>query len=135
MDLVTVKLFDNSIDAHLVKSKLESEQISCFLFDENIITLNPILNLSVGGIKLMISKLDLEKANLILDEINESKLITDNGNFLQCPNCQSVSIDHGFKSMKSVKGILSLITSFFLMVFPIYLKIVNKCKDCGNEFK
>ena len=135
MELVTLKSFDNSIDAHLVKSKLESEEISCFLFDENIVNLNPLYNVLVGGIKLKIHKLDANKAALILSEIEESSLANEQGVVIQCPICESDQIHNGFKSMKGARGILSAIISFFLMVFPIYFKLVYKCKDCGNEFK
>lgn len=32
--MVTLKTFDNLVDAHLLKTKLESEGVTCFLFDE-----------------------------------------------------------------------------------------------------
>lgn len=54
MELITLKTFDNSIEAHLMKSKLKSENIVCFLFDENIVGLNPVYNIAVGGIKLKV---------------------------------------------------------------------------------
>jgi len=47
MKLVTLKTFDNSIEAHLLKVKLESEGIRCFIFDENIVSMNPILTLQL----------------------------------------------------------------------------------------
>ncbi|PTM03401.1 MAG: hypothetical protein DA405_10495 [Bacteroidetes bacterium] len=52
MELVTLKTFDNLVEAHLIKSKLESDDLPCFLFDENIMALNPLYNLTVDGIKL-----------------------------------------------------------------------------------
>ena len=52
MELITVKVFDSGIEAHILKARLESENIPCFIFDENIVTLNPLFNFAVGGIKL-----------------------------------------------------------------------------------
>ena len=135
MELVTVRTFDNSIQAHLLKSKLESEGITCYLFDENIVGLNPLYNITIGGIKLKINKFDMDKASLIIQEVDQSKLTNDQGESLKCPNCHSEEIYSGFKSMKGIKGILSVIISFLLIVFPIYLKTVKKCKECGYEFK
>lgn len=135
MELVTVRTFDNSIQAHLLKSKLESEGITCYLFDENIVGLNPLYNITIGGIKLKINKFDMDKASLIIQEVDQSKLTNDQGESLKCPNCHSEEIYSGFKSMKGIKGILSVIISFLLVVFPIYLKTVKKCKECGYEFK
>jgi predicted RNA-binding Zn-ribbon protein involved in translation (DUF1610 family) len=135
LELVTVRTFDNSIQAHLLKSKLESEGITCYLFDENIVGLNPLYNITVGGIKLKIHKADINKVALIIQEVDQSALTNDQGESLKCPNCHSVEIYSGFKSMKGIKGILSVITSFLLWVFPIYFKTVKKCKDCGYEFK
>lgn len=135
MELVTVRTFENSIQAHLLKSKLESEGITCYLFDENIVGLNPLYNITVGGIKLKINKFDMDKASMIIQEVDQSKLTNDQGESLKCTNCHSEEIYSGFKSMKGIKGILSVIISFLLIVFPIYFKTVKKCKACGYEFK
>ncbi|GHE67721.1 putative signal transducing protein [Roseivirga thermotolerans] len=135
MELITIKTFDNSIEAHMVKSKLESENIICFLFDENIVGLNPLYNVTVGGIKLKISKSDIEKATEVIEEIEKSALTNDQDETIKCAKCESEDIYSAFKSMKGTKGVLSAIISFLFMVFPIYYKTVYKCKKCGNEFK
>ena len=118
-----------------MKSKLESENIMCFLFDENIVGLNPLYNVTVGGIKLKINKSDTEKAAEIIEVTEKSALTNDQGGVIKCPKCESEDIYSGFKSMKGTKGMLSAIVSFLFMVFPIYYKTVYKCKNCGNEFK
>ena len=135
MELITIKTFDNPIEAHMMKSKLESENIMCFLFDENIVGLNPLYNITVGGIKLKINRSDIQKAIEIIDEIEKNTLTNDQGEIIKCPKCESEDIISRFKSMKGFKGILSAIVSFLFMVFPIYYKTVYKCKNCGNEFK
>ena len=135
MDLITIKTFDNSIDAHLLKSKLESEHVNCHLFDENIVGLNPLYNITVGGIKLKIDKSDIEKTTLIINEMESSALTNDKGEVIKCTLCKSEEIYSGFKSMKGMKGVLSAFTSFIFMVFPIYFKTVYRCKKCGTEFQ
>ena len=47
----TLKIFENPIDAHLLKTKLESEGIDCYLIDENTVSVMPLYNITVGGIK------------------------------------------------------------------------------------
>ena len=68
MELVTIRTFNNSIEAHLVKTRLESEGILSFLFDENMVSLNPFYNSALGGIKLKINKLDVQRVEEILSE-------------------------------------------------------------------
>tara|TARA_R110002049_G_scaffold261183_2_gene437292 strand:- start:38 stop:394 length:357 start_codon:yes stop_codon:yes gene_type:complete len=118
-----------------MKSKLESENILCFLFDEYIVGLNPLYNVTVGSIKLKISKSDIAKVTEIIEATEKSVLTNDQGEVIKCPKCESEYIYSGFKSMKGKKGILSAIESFIFMVFPIYYKTVYKCKNCGNKFK
>jgi hypothetical protein len=56
MDLVTVKTFDNPIDAHLLRIHLESEGIPCYIFDEEIVAIQPLFANAVGGIKVKIHR-------------------------------------------------------------------------------
>ncbi len=135
MELITVKVFDNSIEAHILKSRLESEGIDCFIFDDNMVSLNPLYNVTLGGIKLKVREVDVEQVNTIIDQIDSLKSVDDNDQIIKCPNCDSTDLYTGYKSMKGTKGILSAIVSFLFMVFPIYYKTVYKCKVCGDEFR
>lgn len=132
--LITLRTFDNPINAHILKSRLESEGVECFLFDENISTLNLIYAAAVGGVKLNIKSIDIEKANSILSEVDNADLTDDNDEIMRCPKCASTQLYSGLRSMKGIRGFLSAIVSFSLMVFPIYVKTVLKCKECGFEF-
>ncbi len=134
MELVTIRTFDNSIDCHIWKSKLESEGIKCYLFDENMVSLNLLFNITVGGIKLKINESDFEKANKIIEEIESLPIRKENDEILECPNCKSIDLDSDYKSIKGMKGVLSFIISLFFMVFPFYFKRVYKCNECGTEF-
>lgn len=135
MALVTLQVFDNPIDAHVLKSKLESEGIQSVLFDENMVSLNPLFNITVGGIKLKISDTDLEQAQELLHTLNKTPHTDENDQEIKCPKCDSKELYTGFKSMKGIKGIFSAFVSFLLAVFPIYYKTVYKCKNCGEEFR
>lgn len=65
------RVFDNYLDAHIVKGRLEDQGITCWLRDENLSALivDPVLTNAVsGGIKLMIPEEDVQKAVDILNQ-------------------------------------------------------------------
>jgi hypothetical protein len=134
MQLITLKTFDNAIDAHMVCSKLESEGIQTFLFDENIISLNPLYNNMIGGIKLKIAEDDLDQATKILTAMDASPLTDENDNVITCPKCNSQKVTPGHRSIKSFGGVIAFIISIAFLVFPFY-KSMKKCENCGFEFK
>ena len=71
MDFVLLQNFDNYIDAHIVKGRLEDQGIHCWLKDENLSALivDPVLTNAVsGGIKLMVPKDELQRAIEILNQ-------------------------------------------------------------------
>lgn len=72
-ELVTVAEFQFGHEAHLTKTLLESEDIECFLADDNINriyggALTPVF----GGVKLQVRSSDAERAGKILDDIEAS---------------------------------------------------------------
>lgn len=134
MQLVTVKTFDDAISAHIIKTTLEDSGIECFVHDDNIVTLNPLYNFAVGGVKLKVLESDSEEAIRIICDI-ESKPHTDKfGDIISCPSCESTEVYSNFKSMKDPKGVIAAIISLVFVVFPIYYKSVYRCKKCGTEF-
>jgi hypothetical protein len=135
MKLVTARIFDNAIDAHMLKSKLESEGVLCYLQDEHTISIDPLYSNAVGGIKLRIKEEDIEKTKLILQEIENTPYRDEDNEIAQCPRCESTELIANYNSMKGFYQILSAIVSILLTIFPIHLKTVYKCKSCGTEFK
>jgi hypothetical protein len=74
MSFVVLQRFENYIDAHIVKGRLEDQGIHCWLKDENLSALivDPILTNAVsGGIKLMVPEDELQKAIDILNQPSE----------------------------------------------------------------
>ncbi|MGY5353300.1 DUF2007 domain-containing protein [Wenyingzhuangia sp. IMCC45467] len=130
-----MKVFENYFEAHVLKSKLESENIKSYLQDENMITLNPLYNITLGGIKLKVKSDDFEKSQSIIKEIESIPVTDENNEILICPKCSSDKIYAHFKSTKSTKGILSILISFLFLIYPIYYKTLRKCKECNFEFK
>lgn len=125
MKLITIKTFDKAIDAHLMKSKLESEGISCYLFDEHTVSINPLFNYTVGGIKLKIDESDFIKAQEVLQIIQqvskEKKL---------CLNCGSDELEFVTNVVYRIRRFLSAILTL-LTVSPHDPNRKIKCLKCG----
>ncbi len=64
--LVVVARFANAIEAHLARTKLESEGIQAFVGDEHMISIDPFYDMALGGVKLRVRAADEEKAAKIL---------------------------------------------------------------------
>jgi Putative prokaryotic signal transducing protein len=60
--------YDNFMVANMTLGMLEENDINCHLKDENIITIDPLLNSAVGGIKLMVVDVQYERALTILKD-------------------------------------------------------------------
>ena len=128
MDFVILQSFNNYLDAHLLMAKLESEDIQCWLQDENTVTLYPILTNAVGGIKLFVNKNDLSRARQIFWEVenNRKKII-------ECPKCKGHNIELVSTPRKAANWFSAILT-FFLGDYALAVDKVNHCFDCGNEF-
>lgn len=69
------------INCHILKGRLETEGLDCFLFDENIVCVHPFKALAIGGVKLKVPTDQFEIANEIIKQINRGKLLDENGEY------------------------------------------------------
>lgn len=60
--LVLLTIFLNVAEAYMMKGLLESEGIESFVFDERAAVYTPL----VGGVRLMVRNIDLERAKEII---------------------------------------------------------------------
>ncbi len=135
MSLITLRTYSNPSDANLMKATLEMQGITCFLFDENLVTINPLYSQMVGGIKLKIDESDKERALEILKEIDEEAYTDDNENIIHCPRCESENISGGQIKTSGFLAVLRSLISLSFATYPIHGKTVYRCNDCGKEFK
>lgn len=132
--MVTIKTFDNPIDAHLLKTKLESEGIFCYLADENIVGINPLLSNAVGGIKLNVDKEDVDDAIRIIKEMEGTPITDVENQTISCPNCGSTQVLNNINNQKGLFAKLATVLSFLTSSLPIYAKKSYLCKDCNTIF-
>ena len=133
MNLVTALTFDDSVSAHLVKTRLENEGIKCFIFDEHINNVMPIYGQAVGGIRIKIKEEDVLKAKQLIEEWELRPFLNQSNETLTCTSCGAQELYAGFKSFKTRLGWLTLAISFLFMIYPFYSKTVYRCKNCGEE--
>lgn len=69
------------IDCHILKGRLETEGLDCFIFDENIVWVHPFKAVAIGGVKLKVPSDQFEIGNEIIKQLNRGKLIDENGEY------------------------------------------------------
>lgn len=137
MRLVTLKIYTHPTEAYTLVSKLESEGVQCFLDGEHTITIDPFLSNAMGGVKLKVSSIDLEKAQSILARFKQTTVFDKSkepttGKFsigyvkvyTFCPNCDSMNV---YK--KKIHWFL-----YFLAFFRPPEQKRHYCADCGKEW-
>lgn len=116
-------VFEYSTEAHVTKSKLDSEGLGTMLMDEKTIDSDPLISNAVGGVKLLVHKNDFEKAVEIYNNIRTYQK-DKNGNDIYCPNCNSNRILIAPTQRKNV----------FYMLFPFFEKRRKQCNNCKTVF-
>ena len=69
------------VDCHLLKGRLETEGIDCFVFDENIVWVFPFRAVAVGGVKLKVPSHQLEPAAAIIEHLKKGCLPDEMGEY------------------------------------------------------
>lgn len=129
MDFLLLQVFTNYVDAHIVMGRLNEEGINCWLKDENIVTLGPLLTNAVGGIKLMVAATEFEMAKELLVAME-----TEKKQKFTCPQCNSSDIQM-ITTPRKLSNWLGTLVGFLLMVFPLAANKVWHCFNCKAEFK
>ena len=87
MNFKIIATYDNYLLANMTMGMLTENNIKCQMKDENIVTVDPLLNPAVGGIKLLVEEGDFDTAVALIKEA-ESDYLKD----IACPSCQSHSL-------------------------------------------
>ncbi len=120
-DFVNIAYYDNAIDAHMAKSKLEAHGIESYLADEHSATMMSHLNNALGGIKLRVLESNSEEARKILEIKNE--LIKE------CPNCNSPdTIEQSYVKWGTI------VAAIIIGLFPNKNRQFQ-CKNCEHVWK
>ena len=123
-DYTILTVFEYSTEGQVIKSKLESEGIRTMLMDEKTIDSDPLLSQAIGGVKLLVHNVDLEKAITIFNDVRNYEK-TSEGKEINCPRCKSTRILVAPPQRKT----------FFFMLFPFFESRKLICNDCKTIFK
>jgi len=133
---VEIASFSQPVEAHLARTKLESEGITCVVRDEYLIRVNWLLSNAVGGVKLMVPTWEAERAREILRpkprlvEVADIEGSHGPDGELICPHCRSFDVYyHRFN--RRVAGLAWL---FFGFIVP-WRSDKWVCMQCGYEWK
>jgi hypothetical protein len=100
--IATFKSYYDPMLAHIIRTRLEANNIQCYIADDNIIWAKPYFNQLLGGVKIRVFEKDFERCLKILatdddqheqDHFEIDKESHTNGNV--CPYCASTDISYG----------------------------------------
>lgn len=148
-DWITVATFTYPHQSAILKGRLESEGIQCFIKDENIVNANPFYSNAVGGVKVQVRENDAERASEIVkdyfynvnseDEFEPEPPVVykpedpeiSPQEKIKCPFCGSTEVNRD-KTPSRINIILVLLLGIPLL-FPGRKKY--HCFNCGADFK
>lgn len=125
--IIKFKSYTLLAEAHIARTKLESEGVRAFIKDEFSANLNIFHDNS--GVGLMINEDDLEKAVEILAPPEEKPYsdITAKAYESRCPKCMSTDLT------RLLRNPLFLVMSVLLLMLPYpFLFGRMRCRSCGH---
>ena len=128
MNFKQIASFDNFMLANMMLGNLHQNNINCHLKDEYIVTIDPLLNPAVGGIKLLVEEGDYEVA-LELLKSTEADYLKE----IACPHCKNPTLEAEEKinSPQSFWGKLKNQSAFGQTAT---YKKQYRCKTCNRIF-
>lgn len=129
---ITVAKFQYSIEAQIIKGRLEAEGIQVFLSDHLTIDTDPLVSNAIGGVKLKVLARDTLRAKHILGTIAKYSMDND-GNPIVCPNCGKKEVEL-FSTIKDLKSFVSFLFGVLSFTLPFYSKDKYRCQNCKTEF-
>lgn len=129
MEFTLLQSYDNYVSAHIAMGRLKEEGLNCWLKDENTVTIDPILNIAVGGIKLMVPKQEAKRAWEILERDRR-----EHHALSPCPNCGATNIEL-VSTPRKASNWFSAIVGFLFTSYAMPVDKVYHCFDCGFEYE
>ena len=136
-DWETIASFSQPVEAHLARTKLESEGIPCVVSDEYLVHVNWLLSNAVGGVKLRVPSWEASRAREVLRSKPHLVVMADpdedgatGGGEPACPNCRSLDVYYSRFSRRAA--------GVFWLLFGFIVPWLNRrwlCKQCGYEWK
>ncbi|MCB2406543.1 DUF2007 domain-containing protein [Hymenobacter lucidus] len=135
--IVVLESFADPIAAHMAKSRLEAEQIPCFLTNENLVSLNRLYGPASGGVRLHVRQQDAEAALEILRYETVPMAVSHPNDapepdIVHCPRCDSTDVAFGPATRNTYSFPMLMLS--VLLGYPLRGKRFH-CFHCQHEFK
>ena len=126
--LITIASYSFPFEAHIARSRLESEEIPAFVADEHTINMQWLYSNALGGVRLQVPEEFVDAAIEILNEDREQDLVeTEGDDPTPCPQCGST--DTEFHQIGRRWAFLV----FLGLNFPLFpVKEGIRCNQCGT---
>lgn len=72
--LVTLTSYLTAAEAHILRARLEVDDIPAFVVDEHLVTANWFLSIAIGGVRVQVPQALFQQASIILQEVESEKL-------------------------------------------------------------
>ncbi|HEY0029110.1 MAG TPA: DUF2007 domain-containing protein [Bacteroidia bacterium] len=132
---VTIRTYSYPHEVAIIRGRLKSEGIECFVKDELTVQVNPFYSNAIGGVKLQVRESDLERAEAIIQE-GINNVVTAHadkekkGSEIICPSCGSSEVSQPRLTAQAFA------ISVLLLGFPLpFMSRECHCFDCGHDFK
>ena len=136
MAIKTYRIYSDSTEANIALTKLQANDIPCFLTNEQMNDLLWHIKIGLGGVRLMLHDTDFDKANQVLS-IEPTAITDEQSGDIVCTNCGSNNIKLG-PEVKTKFGV----TSFFRLIFSLILLVPAPiairsfhCFNCEKDFQ
>ncbi len=126
--LVTISRYSFPYEAHIAKSRLDSEGVPSFVADEHTVNMQWLFSNALGGVRLQVPEAYVHVAQAILAEDREQDLVEDQGAETHvCPHCGS-----GDTEFHQVGRRWAFLV-FLGLDFPLFrVRDGIRCKQCGK---
>ena len=125
---VTIRSYDNYINANMTLAMLKEGGIDCYIRDEHTITIDPLLSPALGGMKLMVHENDLKDALSILDHSDQLYLQS-----VACPVCQQKSLQQ-IREIEESRDWWERLKNILINGQENRQKSYYRCYSCGTKF-
>lgn len=92
------------VDCYILKGRLETEGLDCFIFDEHIVWAHPFRAVAIGGVKLKVPVDQIQSAYKITSLIESAELIDKEGKY-----DLSIALDHEINKQNEVLKLKTMI--------------------------
>jgi hypothetical protein len=135
--IITFETYHDPMLAHIIRSKLDANDIPCFIEDDHMAGLNALYKQSVG-IKLKIFERDLEKCRELINEpetilADHTDIDPETDYTIICPFCASTNVERVDNSNRP--DWVNSLYNFSAAIFPFYTPKQWHCFNCKQDFE